>query len=143
MKRLLIAAMFLLLTSCPLNVNAQTKKTISKEGLVNAVKIFFDAVKAADLEKVKSFYSTDYVFNGPNGRTGNAEGRLRALKAQAGSFVSATELDYRLLGDAAVVTGVATTTTATGANEQSRFMQVWTIQGSELRLVASQVTKIE
>ena len=144
MKRIPFACLFLVLTASVTNLMAQAKKPISRQGLVNAVKLFFDAVKADDFDKIKSNYAADYTFTGPNGKVTDAEGRLRVLKAQGGNnFVSASELVYRLYGDAAVVTGVATTKTAGGGTEQARFIQVWTMQGGNLRLVASQVTRIE
>ena len=143
MKRILCVCVLLALASCT-SVMAQAKKPITKQGLVNAVKIFFDAVKADNYDTIKSYYAADYTFVGPNGRLTNGDERIRILKQQGGgNFVSATELDYRIYGDAAVVTGVATTKAAAGETESSRFIQVWTMQGSDLRLVASQVTKVQ
>lgn len=144
MKRFLLACTFLVLAASVTSVMGQAKKPITKSGLVNAVKSFFDAVKSDDYDKLKTVYGSDYTFTGPDGKMTNAEERLRLLKAQGGSnFVDATELVYRLYGDGAVVTGVATTKTATGAVDKSRFIQVWTMQGGNLRLVASQVTKMD
>ena len=143
MKRILFASVLLVLVLSP-SVMAQAKKPISKEGLVNAAKALFEAVKANDVDKIKTYYGADYTFTGPDGKTVNGEERLRVMKAQgAGNFMGAADLETRLYGDAAIVTGVATTKSPTGATEQSRFIQVWIMQGENLRLVATQVTRIE
>ena len=144
MKRVLLAFVLIIAGSLVHAVVAQTKKPITREGLVNAVKIFFDAVKADDYDVIKTNYAADYSFTGPNGRTTNGEERIRLLKQQGGSnFLGVSDLNYRIYGDAAVVTGIAATKTTAGGTEQSRFIQVWTMQGSNLRLVASQVTRLE
>jgi len=144
MKRLLFTCSLMTVLSFTSSLAQTAKKPISRDGLVKAVNIFFDAVKADDYETIKNSYAADYTFIGPDGTIGGAEERMRRLKAQGGSnFVSATELTYRVYGDAAVVTGVATTKRPNGEAERSRFLQVWTMQGANLRLVASQVTKME
>ena len=144
MKRMILVCVTLALASCWTDLMAQTKKPISKQGLVNAVKIFFDAVKADNYDTIKANYAEDYTFTGPNGLTTNGEERIRILKQQGGAnFLGVSDLNYRIYGDAAVVTGIAATKTASGGTDQSRFIQVWIMQGSNLRLVASQVTKME
>ena len=68
--------------------------------------------------------------------------RVRLMKEQGTNFIGATDLIPRLYGDTALITGIATTKTPAGDSEQSRFMQVWVMQGENLRLVATQATKI-
>jgi limonene-1,2-epoxide hydrolase len=144
MKRNLPACLLVMLILCGTSLVAQTKKPISREGLVNAVKVFFDAVKQDKYDTIKSYYAADYTFTGPNGLSTNGDERIRLLKQQGGgNFLGASDLNYRIYGDAAVVTGIAATKTASGGTDQSRFIQVWVMQGGNLRLVASQVTKIE
>lgn len=144
MKKVLIACLFVMLASPLTLVMGQAKKPISKQGLVDAVKSFFDAVKVNDYDKLKTFYAPDYTFTGPDGKMVTAEGRVSGLKAQGGSnFVEATEIATRVYGDSAVVTGIAVTKTASGGTEKARFLQVWIMEGGHYRLVASQATKME
>ena len=144
MKRILFASMLLVLAASLTGVMAQPKKPISKEGLDGTVKTFFDAVKANDVDKIKTYYTADYTFTGPDGKMVTADERLRGMKEQGpGFFVSVADITTRIYGDAAVVSGVATTKTPAGSTEQSRFIQMWTMQGGNYRLAASQVTKIE
>ena len=144
MKRILFASMLLVLASSLTSVMAQAKKPISRDGLLNTVKVLFDAVKANDVDKIKAYYTADYTFTGPDGKMVTADERLRAMKEQpAGFFISVADITTRIYGDAAMVTGVATTKTPDGGTGQSRFIQIWTMQGGNLRLAATQVTKIE
>ena len=55
MKRILFAAMLLVIASSATSVIAQTKKPITKDGLIRAAQTLFDALKANDLDKVKSY----------------------------------------------------------------------------------------
>ncbi|HXD34986.1 MAG TPA: nuclear transport factor 2 family protein [Pyrinomonadaceae bacterium] len=144
MKRILLAGLLFVVASSINTATAQTKKPISREGLINVVKAFHDAVKANDLNNVKNYYSDDYTFTGLDGKTLFKEERLRGLKEQGGSnFMGTSDLNTRMYGETAVVTGIAATKTSSGATEQSRFIQVWAFQTTRWRLVASQVTRIE
>jgi ketosteroid isomerase-like protein len=110
---------------------------------MNAVTAFFQAIEANDLDKIKTYYAADYTFTGPNRKSVNAEERIRGLKAQGGSNIMAhSQVLYRLYGDVGVVTGVATTKTATGASEQSRSIQVWAMQNGKPQLVASRLQEL-
>jgi len=144
MKRMLFACVLVIAGSLVHAVVAQAKKPISRQGLVNAVKIFFDAVKEDKYDVMKNNYAPDYSFTGPDGKTTTGEERISLIKQQGGSnFLGVSDLNYRIYGDAAVVTGIAASKTASGGTNQSRFIQVWVMQGSNLRLVASQLTRLE
>jgi ketosteroid isomerase-like protein len=144
MKRILIAALMLIVVlSVPLTI-AQGKNTMSnKASLEKTVKTFFEAVKASNVDKIRSYYAVDYSFTGPDGKLMSAEERLAMLKNRGGNtFNEASDITVRTYGTTGVVTGVASTTTPSGSTERSRFLQVWAWQGGRWRLTASQVTNI-
>ena len=143
MKRIAITALILvaaLSVSIPVS---QSKDAATKAGLEKTVNTFFGFVKSTDLDKIKSYYTADYTFTGPNGKMMGAEERLQVMKNQAGTFVSASDITVRTYGSAGIATGIANTTNSSGATEQSRFIQVWIWQAGRWQLAASQVTRIE
>jgi ketosteroid isomerase-like protein len=144
MKRIVIAALMLIVAlSVPLT-SAQGKKTMSnKASLEKTVNTFFEAVKANNVDKIRTYYASDYTFTGPDGKIMGAEERLGMLKNRGGpTFNEASDITVRTYGNTGVATGIANTTTASGSSERSRFIQVWTWQGGRWRLAASQVTNV-
>lgn len=143
MKRIAITALILVAVLCVAVPGSQSKDAADKAELEKTVNTFFGFVKNNDLDKIKSYYTADYTFTGPNGKIMNAEARLQVMKNQAGTFVSASDITVRTYGSAGIATGIANTTNSSGANEQARFIQVWIWQGGRWRLAASQVTRVE
>jgi hypothetical protein len=142
MKRIAVTTLVLLVTLTFSSAVSQGKPIANKAGLEKTVNTFFDLVKANNVDKMKTYYTTDYSFTGPEGNIMGAEERLKVLKESGGTFVSASGITVRTYGNAGVVTGIATTKNSSGAAEQSRFIQMWTWQGGRWRLAASQVTRI-
>ena len=131
------------------NVSAQGSTAAlqpSKASLEQAVKDFLDAVKAGNLDKVKSYYVSDYMFVGPDGKAVNADERLKQMATvEEGGRPSFSDVSVRSYGAAGVSSGVATIKNATGGNDQSRFTQTWVWQQQPGRwaLASSHVTRIE
>jgi hypothetical protein len=142
MKRIAVTALVLLVALTFPSAVSHGKPMGSKAGLEKIVNTFFDLVKANNVDKMRTYYTTDYSFTGPEGNIMGVEERLKVLKESGGTFVSASGITVRTYGNAGVVTGIATTRNSSGASEQSRFIQMWTWQGGRWRLVASQLTRI-
>lgn len=144
MKRIVITALMLIVASSISATSAQGKKTMgNKASLEKTVNTFFEAVKANNVDKIRTYYTADYTFTGPDGKIMNAEERLGMLKNRGGNtFNEASDITVRTYGNAGVATGIASTTTPSGSTERGRFIQVWTWQGGRWRLAASQVTTV-
>ena len=142
MKRIAVTALVLLVALTFPSAVSHGKPMGNKAGLEKIVNTFFDLVKANNVDKMRTYYTTDYSFTGPEGNIMGVEERLKVLKESGGTFVSASGITVRTYGNAGVVTGIATTRNSSGASEQSRFIQMWTWQGGRWRLVASQLTRI-
>ena len=147
MKRILFGSiLFVMATSLTaISAGAQTKKPVSKQGLLSAVRIngYFDALKANEFDKVKAYFTDDYTFTAQDGKMANRDERLRVLREQGSNLVSVSDITTRMYGNAGVVTGMVTTKTAAGATEQSRFLQVWVWQKSDWLIAAAQATRIQ
>jgi ketosteroid isomerase-like protein len=129
------------------NVSAQDSTAAqqpSKASLEQAVNSFLDAVKTGNLEKVKSYYVSDYMFVGPDGKAVNADERLKQMAAvPAANRPSFADVIVRSYGAAGVSTGVSTAKDETGGNVQSRFSQTWVWQQpGRWALASSHVTRI-
>lgn len=144
MKRIATTAL-ILVAALSVSVTVSQSQTVpNKAGLEKTVNTFFGFVKDNNVDKIKSYYTADYTFTGPNGKMMSGEARVQMLKNPNNpAFVSATDIAVRTYGSAGVATGIATTTNSSGTNEQARFIQVWTWQGGRWLLAASQVTRIE
>jgi ketosteroid isomerase-like protein len=142
MKRIAMTAL-ILVAALSISVSvSQGKDAGDKAGLEKTVNTFFGFVKSTDLDKIKSYYTADYTFTGPNGKMMGGEERLQVMKNQAGTFVSASDISVRTYGSTGIATGIANTKNSSGAAEQSRFIQVWIWEGGRWRLAASQVTLV-
>lgn len=144
MKRILIAS-FVLLLATSVSAMAQGKKPIAREGLVKAVRInsYFDALKAGEWDKVKTYFTDDYTFTDQTGKMTSRDERLRSMKEQGPIVVSMSDLTTRMYGNAGVVTGLVTTKAASGGTEQSRFIQVWVWQKGNWFIAAAQATPVK
>lgn len=144
MKRLVIAALILIAAlSVSVTVSQAKKTTANKATLEKTVNTFFEAVKANNVDKIRTYYTADYTFTGPDGKIMSADERLSMLKNRGGNiFNEASDITVRTYGSTGVATGVADTTTPSGSTERARFIQVWTWQGGRWRLAASQVTTV-
>jgi ketosteroid isomerase-like protein len=121
----------------------ETNALQDKASLEQAVNQFLDAVKAGNVEKIKTTYTPDYTFTGPDGKIMSGEERLKMLSSgTAGTVQNFSDVNVRTYGNTGVATGVALNKSASGATGQTRFLQVWTWQGGHWRLAASQVTAI-
>jgi ketosteroid isomerase-like protein len=116
-----------------------------KAGLEKTVKTFFDFVKANDIDKVKSYYTADYTFVGPDGNLLTVEERIKVMKEGTGvRLQSADDIAVRTYGTTTgISTGIVTSTNPAGGSGKSRFTQVWIWQRSRWRLAASHVTPIQ
>ena len=142
MKRIAVTTLVLLVTLTFPSAVSHGKPMGSKAALEKTVNAFFDLVKANNVDKMKTYFTTDYSFTGPEGNIMGADERLKVLTESGTNFVSTSGITVRTYGNAGVVTGIATTKNSSGATEQSRFIQMWTWQGGRWRLAASQVTRI-
>jgi ketosteroid isomerase-like protein len=121
----------------------QGDKAGDKAGLEQTVNQFLDAIKAASVEKIKSYYTADYTFTGPDGKIMSGDERLKMVSSgTAGAVQTFSDVSVRTYGNTGVATGIATNKSASGAAGQTRFLQAWTWQGGQWRLAASQVTQI-
>jgi len=142
MKRLANTVLLLLVAVTLTSAVSHGKPMGNKAALEKTVNTFFEFVKANNVEKLRTYYTTDYSFTGPEGNIMGADERLKVLTESGTNFVSTSGITVRTYGNAGVVTGIATTKNSSGATEQSRFIQMWTWQGGRWRLAASQVTRI-
>src|SRR5712691_11292070 len=127
MKRVIMTALTLVVASSFSVALSQGKSMANKAGLEKTVNTFFGFVKANNVDKIKSYYTADYTFTGPDGKMLNAEERLKLLKDGTGAtFEGMSDLTVRIYGNAGLATGIATTKTSAGVTQQSRFIQVWT-----------------
>lgn len=143
MKSAVIVTLMLLVTASVLASDTKNSAQGDKAGLEQTVKVFFDAVKANDTAKIKSYYTPDYTFTGPDGKMMNAEERLKLMAAAgANASLNFSEINVRTYGSTGVVTGIASTKNSTGGTDQSRFTQTWTWQKERWLLAASHLTRI-
>jgi hypothetical protein len=144
MKKILLGS-FVLLLATSVSAMAQAKKPVSKQGLVNAVRIngYFEALKANEIEKAGAYFTDDYTFTSQEGKMFTRDERMKTLREQGSNLVSMTDLTTRTYGNAAVVTGLVTVKTASGGTEQSRFLQMWVWQKGDWFIAAAQATRIQ
>lgn len=121
------------------------KGMANKAGLEKTVKTFFDFVKANDIDKVKSYYTADYTFVGPDGNLLTVEQRIKVMREGTGARLqSADDIAVRTYGTTTgISTGIVTSTSPAGVSGKSRFTQVWIWQKSRWLLAASHVTPIQ
>jgi ketosteroid isomerase-like protein len=143
MKRVVIVTLLLLVTASVLASDTKNRSQGDKAGLEQTVKVFFDAVKANDTAKIKSYYTPDYTFTGPDGKMMNAEERLKLMTAEGAlPSLNFSDLNVRTYESTGVVTGMVTSKNSKGETNQSRFTQTWTWQKDRWVLAASHLTRI-
>jgi len=142
MKRMTMAA--LIFVAFSISVVCYGQKAMSnKAGLETTVNAFFELVKASNADKIKTYYTADYSFTGPDGKMVNAEERIKMMKDGTGPTVlSSSDITVRTYGNSGLATGLVTTKNSSGATQQSRFIQVWVWKAGRWWLAASQVTPI-
>src|SRR5260370_2760379 len=111
MKRIIMSAMMVLLASSFSVAIAQGNKA----KLEQTVQVFFDALKANNINKVKTYYTADYTFTNPEGKLMGAEERLKIMRAGGITFLGVSDLSVRTHGSTGVATGIATTKSGRGA----------------------------
>jgi ketosteroid isomerase-like protein len=142
MKRILITTLMLIVAVAVSATVSQAQG--NKAELEKTVNTFFGFVKANDVDKIKTYYTADYTFTGPDGKMMSMADRIKMLKDGTGAtFEGVSDITVRTYGSAGLATGITTTKPAGGEPEKSRFLQVWTWQGAQWRLAASQVTPIK
>src|SRR5258705_11573431 len=105
MTRIVIAvALFVVCLSLSSAVSQETMGDTA--GLEKTVNTFFGFLKTNDVDKVKSYYTADYTFTGPDGKVMSAEDRAKMLKSSPGSFVSVSDIAVRTYGNTGVSTGI-------------------------------------
>ena len=113
----------------------------AEQDVAARVREFRDALRKGDEAVLNSIYADDYAITNDTGEVQTKAQRLAWVKANMArlSGLDFQDLKTRVYGDAAVVTGRATSTTD-GLN--SRIIQVWIRQGGVWRLAAGQTTAI-
>jgi ketosteroid isomerase-like protein len=143
MRRALIVTLMLIVTASVIASDKKDGAQGNKAGLEQAAKLFFDAVKASDTAKIKSYYTPDYTFTGPDGKMMSGDERLKLMAAGSlPAVISYSDMNVRTYGSTGVVTGIAMTKNSAGATEQGRFTQAWTWQKDRWWLAASHVSRI-
>jgi len=142
MKRMTMAALIFVAFSISAVIYGQ-KAMGNKAGLEKTVNSFFELVKASNADKIKTYYTADYSFTGPDGKMVNGEERIKMMKDGTGPTVlSSSDITVRTYGNSGLATGLVTTKNSSGATQQSRFIQVWVWKAGRWWLAASQVTPI-
>lgn len=113
----------------------------AEQAIAARVREFRDALRKGDEAALASIYADDYSITNDTGGVQTKAERLAWVKANTArlSGLEFQDLKTRVYGDAAVVTGRATSTTD-GLN--SRMIQVWVRQGGAWRLAAGQTTAV-
>ena len=120
---------------------AGSQEGSAEQAVAARVREFRDALRKGDETALNSIYADDYAITNDTGEVQTKAQRLAWVKANMArlSGLDFQDLKTRVYGDAAVVTGRATSTTD-GLN--SRIIQVWIRQGGGWRLAAGQTTAI-
>src|SRR2546421_9466680 len=109
MKRNLVVMLMLFAMSFVFVTETKGQKTAkpqgNKAGLEQTVNELFDAIKAGNVEKIKSHYTSDYTFTGPDGKMLGVEERLKQMAARETTLVDVSGINVRTYGSTGVVTG--------------------------------------
>lgn len=91
-----------------------------------------------DVNAVSRLYADGFVALNPDGTMANKASRVKQLTERAVKIKSLdfSDLNIRVYGDTAIVTGVSHSTSENGAPRSLRFMQVWVKQDSVWRETA-------
>ena len=108
---------------------------------------WMDAYVRRDIGFLERHLADDYVSTFPDGEVFDKKGEIEALKSGAVALTAMTprEMNVRVYGDAAVITGRSAIKAQVKGEEiagELRFTDVWTKQGGRWLAVASQVTRI-
>jgi ketosteroid isomerase-like protein len=99
-----------------------------------------------DTSALERYLSDDYVSTFPDGKVLDKKGEIEAVASGAVAFTEIPgEMNVRVYGDAAVVTGWSFLKARVADKDVSgdyRFIHVWTKRSERWQVVASQVTRI-
>jgi ketosteroid isomerase-like protein len=107
---------------------------------------WMEAYVRRDVQFLERHLSEDYVSTFPDGKVLNKKGEIESLKSGGVAITEMLprEMNVRIYGDVAVITGQSTIKAKVGGEEVSgeyRFTDVWA-KRSNWQAVASQVTRI-
>lgn len=108
---------------------------------------WMDAYVRRDTAFLETYLSDDYVSTFPDGAVLDKKGEIGALESGAVALteMKPTEMNVRVYGEAAVITGRSTIKARVEGRDLSgdyRFTDVWARRGGRWQAVASQVTRI-
>lgn len=100
-----------------------------------------------DTEFLERHLAPDYTSTFPDGAVLDKKSEIESLQSGAIALtaMTPTEMNVRLYGTTAVITGQSTITAKENGQEvggEYRFIDVWAKQGNQWQAVASQVTRI-
>src|SRR5215217_646879 len=144
LKRL---AVLLVLLFCALAGAAATQSASQREVLA-ALHDWLDALAKNDLPRVERIVADDYRITVADGRVLDKTEDLEPLRSGKVKFRSAeaTDVDVRVFGTTAIVTGVARFTADVGGNAasfQERFTDVYVKRRGRWQPVASHTTPVK
>lgn len=107
----------------------------------------YQALYTQDLAALDAMLSDDYLHTHANGKTDDKTAFLNSIRAAKYRFVVAVRSNQRIrrFGTTVFLSGTTQTTIDVGGEIKvmdNAFLTVWTAQGTELRLVHWQATKI-
>ena len=116
----------------------------AEQAVTERVSAFLAAMRKGDTAAIAPFYADDYT---ATTETGGVQTKAQRLEWAKGDAARLSTLDYqdlkvRVYGETAVVTGLAASRGAGGAQVNRRFTHVWVRQGGEWRMVAAQTTPV-
>jgi ketosteroid isomerase-like protein len=108
---------------------------------------WMNAYPKRDIEFLDRYMSDDYVGTFPDGTVHDKKSEIEAVVSGTVAITEMTprEMNVRVYGDSAVITGQSTIKARVNGQHISnefRFTDVWIRFGEEWRAVASQVTRI-
>ena len=134
MKRIILLTMLVAATTPAFALTPQatasqpagTQAGSAEQSVAARVREFRDALRKGDEAALNSIYSDDYTITNDTGEVQTRAQRLEWVKANAArlSTLDFQDLKVRVYGDAAVVTGHATSQGEGDAKVNSRMIQV-------------------
>jgi ketosteroid isomerase-like protein len=121
--------------------------TALADEVANLNRLWMQAYVDRDAEFLERHLAEEYVSTFPDGAVLDKKSEIESLKsgAVAISAMQPTEMNVRIYGEVAVITGQSTIRAKVGEREESgeyRFTDIWTKRGHLWLAVASQVTRI-
>ncbi|HEY5883407.1 MAG TPA: DUF4440 domain-containing protein [Pyrinomonadaceae bacterium] len=151
MKRVCVIALLVFaassLASGQDNSGQEPKNTKIEQEIRRLEREWFDSYISGDRAAFDRIVADDVVITYGNGRVGNKSEAMVEIKTAADSSYSLTsdEIQVRVYGDTAVVTGRVTekgTFNGRNVNSQSRYTDVWLRRNGRWQVVAAQNTRL-